>query len=76
MMPGHNGWPNPDALERRYDEINESPSFNTQINDIKYSSQFLTASKDPDADILKVRSRMICELLAKEFHLNFRESEW
>lgn len=76
MKPYTNDWPDPHRIGAKYDEIINSQDFQTKINNIKYNPEFLISSRDVDADILKIRSNLLCRRLASELNLNYRFGEW
>lgn len=76
MRPSRDGWPEPDLIERRYEEINYDPEFNSHINDIWLDPEFYLQAKNPYKDLLRIRSDLRCRLVAESFGLIYEGARW
>jgi len=71
LKPRKKSWPAPRTLARKYDKYWNNPSLLETIERVMTSPEFLESSWDPERDILKIRTRYICNQLAKECGLAF-----
>jgi hypothetical protein len=76
MKPSRDGWPEPNLIERRYEEINYDPEFNSHINGIWLDPEFHGQAKNPYKDLLWIRSDLRCRLVAEPFGLIYRGARW
>jgi len=76
MSPSRDGWPEPDLIEHRYEEINSDPEFDSHINDIWLDPEFHEQAKNPYKDLLRIRSDLRCRLMAESFSLIYEEALW
>jgi hypothetical protein len=74
MKPKDKGWPCPDILGRRYDELMTQPDLVTLLKKIRKSPVLLEYSWDPEVDLLQVRNDAICSGIADSFSLDYRKT--
>ena len=73
LKPKGAGWPEPEVIGRKYDEIRNARDFGVMIAAIKYSPDFLLNSVDPETDIFRIRQDLACQKLAKELELSYQK---
>jgi hypothetical protein len=73
MKPAVGSWPDPVTLARQYDEIDTSANLVSLLEGIRNSPELFENSWDPEVDLLKIRSDIICKKIAEIFHLEYRK---
>jgi len=76
IKPTDMGWPDPAIFARQYDEIDTGADLVNLLEGIRNSPELRENSWDPEVDILKIRSDIICKKIAGIFHLDYRKSSY
>ncbi|WOF17073.1 hypothetical protein F1737_10500 [Methanoplanus sp. FWC-SCC4] len=76
LKSGTGEWPAPDVIVRRYEEISRDRHIRSKINELMAVLESSASKKEGNIEILKVKSDLICEKLAKDLGLLYSKGRW
>ena len=81
LQPGHEGWPWPQEIVEKFNEIWKRPSLEVSVERIMNRRRAdavipSETTETMESIRLRIRSDLCCEELARELHLRYRKGRW